>query len=216
VADSIEAVEAIVSLSRETAERLSAFVALIRKWQPAENLISGKTLPEIWRRHVADCAQLVPLFPDSHRWMDVGTGAGFPGMVIAILLADTESAHVHLVESNRRKCAFLRQAIHATGAAASVHEARAEDVIGGWDLARNPVDRVVARAVASLGDLLAMTAPLIEAGVPAAFMKGEDSDVEIAAACRSWEFDLVRHASRIGGRGVILDIAHARRKAESG
>jgi 16S rRNA (guanine527-N7)-methyltransferase len=215
MADSIEAVEAIVSLSRETAERLTTFVALIRKWQPAENLISGKTLPEIWRRHVADCAQLVPLFPDS-RWMDVGTGAGFPGMVIAILLAETEGAQVHLVESNRRKCAFLRKAIHATGAAASVHEARAEDVIGGWDLASRPLDRVVARAVAPLGDLLTMTAPLLEAGVPAAFMKGEDSDVEIAAASRSWDFDLVRHASRIGGGGVILDIAHARRKAESG
>jgi 16S rRNA (guanine527-N7)-methyltransferase len=216
VADSIAAVEAIVSLSRETAERLTTFVALIRKWQPAENLISAKTLPEIWRRHVADCAQLVPLFPDTRRWMDVGTGAGFPGMVIAILLADTEGAQVHLVESNRRKCAFLRQAIHATGAAASVREARAEDVIGGWNLARNPIDRVVARALAPLGDLLAMTAPLLEAGVPAAFMKGADSDVEIAAACRSWEFDLVRHASRIGGAGVILGIAHARRKAESG
>jgi 16S rRNA (guanine527-N7)-methyltransferase len=209
-------VEAIVSLSRETAERLSAFVALIRKWQPAENLISAKTLPEIWRRHVADCAQLVPLFPDSRRWMDVGTGAGFPGIVIAILIAGTTGAHVDLVESNRRKCAFLRQAVHATGAAATVYEGRAEDVIGDWDLARHPLDRVVARAVAPLGDLLAMTAPLLGTGVPAAFMKGEDSDVEIAAASRSWDFDLVRHASRIGGGGVILDIALARRKAESG
>jgi 16S rRNA (guanine527-N7)-methyltransferase len=216
VTDSIEAVRAIVSLSRETAERLSTFVALIRKWQPAENLVSGKTLPEIWERHVADCAQMVPLFPDARRWMDVGTGAGFPGMVIAILLAETEGAQVHLVESNRRKCAFLRQAVHATDTAATVREGRAEDIVGRWNLAHDPVDRLVARAVAPLANLIEMTAPLLEAGVPAAFLKGEDSDVEIAAAAHIWDFDLVRHPSRTRGGGVILDIAHVRRKAESG
>lgn len=198
--DDLSALKGIASVSRETGQRLQAYVALVRKWQPAENLISPKTLPEIWHRHVADSAQLVSLFPDTRRWLDFGTGAGFPGVVIAILGGD--GTHVDLVESNTRKCAFLRTVIRDTGAPATVHEGRVESVLAGWDA---PADRVTARAVASLTTLFTLAAPLMTRGVPAAFPKGEDYRAEIAEAGRTWDFDLVERKSRIGG-GVILDV----------
>ena len=125
--DGPEALTDIVPVSRETAERLAAYVALLRKWQRAENLIAPSTLPAIWRRHVADSAQLVALFPEARRWLDLGSGAGFPGLVVAILGAEHADTAVHLVESNRKKCAFLRQAIRETGAPAIVHEGRIEE-----------------------------------------------------------------------------------------
>jgi 16S rRNA (guanine527-N7)-methyltransferase len=212
MADDISALENIFPVSRETEERLATYVALLRKWQPAENLVSAKTLPEIWRRHVADSAQLVRLFPASKNWLDMGTGAGFPGLVVAVCLLQTGSGHVHLVEANRRKCAFLRTAVRETGAPATVHEGRVADVLKNWS---EPVDRVTARAVAPLADLFALAEPLMGQGVPAAFMKGQDFQSEIDTASKSWRFDLVRHDSLVGEGGVILDIANLKRQRES-
>lgn len=210
--DDISVLGDILPVSRETGDRLKAFVALLEKWQPAENLISAKTLPEIWRRHVADNAQLFPMFPETRTWLDMGTGAGFPGMVLAILGVERPGTEVFLVESNRRKCAFLRQAIRETGAKAAVLEGRAEDVLPG--LAR-PVDRVVARAVAPLARLFELAEPLLGQGVPAAFHKGQDFEAEIDAASQTFAFDLVRHDSLIG-EGVILEITALRRKPNQG
>ncbi len=207
--DGPEALTDIVPVSRETGERLAAYVALLSKWQKAENLIAASTLPLIWRRHVADSAQLVALFPEVRRWLDLGSGGGFPGLVVAILLAEQSGAAVHLVESNRKKCAFLRQAIRATGAPAIVHEGRIESVIASWD---QPVERISARALAPLTDLLALAAPLMERGVPAAFHKGQDFVREISEATQSWGFDLVKHNSRVGDGGAILDIGHLSRR----
>ena len=204
--DGPSAVEAILPVSRETGARLEAFVALLRKWQGAENLISPKTLAAVWRRHVADSAQLVPLFPATRRWVDIGTGAGFPGLVVAIV-GGTGTA-VHLIESNSRKCAFLRAAIRETEAPAVVHEGRAEALLLSW---KEPVDRVIGRALAPLGRLLELAEPLMSRGVPGAFHKGEDFRTEIDEATQSWNFDLVQHDSRIGG-GVILEITNLRRK----
>lgn len=208
--DGPSALADIAPVSRETGERLEAFVALVRKWQRAENLVSSKTLPAIWRRHVADCAQLVPMFADARRWLDIGSGAGFPGLVVAIMLADAPGVTVHLVESNRRKCAFLRQAIAETGAPATVHEGRAEIVLAAW---RMPIDRVVARAVAPLGKLLALAAPALATGA-AAFHKGREFAREVDEAAQSWSFDLVVHESRIAGGGVILDISRLARRPD--
>jgi 16S rRNA (guanine527-N7)-methyltransferase len=185
---------------------METFVALLRKWQSAENLISPKTLPEIWRRHVADSAELVPLFPDTRRWLDVGTGAGFPGLVVAI--AGGTGTTVHLIESNSRKCAFLRAAIRETEAPAVVHEGRAEALLPSWS---EPIDRVIGRAVAPLRRLLGLVEPLMGRGVPAAFHKGEDFRSEIDEATQSWNFDLVQHDSRVG-EGVILEITNLGRK----
>jgi 16S rRNA (guanine527-N7)-methyltransferase len=198
--------DGIVSVSRETAARLELFVALLRKWQPAENLVSPRTLDRIWRRHVADSAELVPLFPATRRWLDIGSGAGFPGLVIAILGAS--GTHVGLIESNRRKCAFLRAAIRETGVPAVVHEGRAEALLANWT---SPVDRIVSRAVAPLSELLALAEPLLVKGVPAAFHKGEDFRTEVSAAYQSFDFDLLEHPNRVG-EGVILEITNLRRK----
>jgi 16S rRNA (guanine527-N7)-methyltransferase len=208
VTDDLAALTDIVSVSRETGERLVAYVALLRKWQRAENLIAASTLPDVWRRHVADSGQLVALFPEARRWLDLGSGAGFPGLVIAILHADTDGARVHLVESNRKRCAFLRAAIRETHAPAIVHEGRIEELTATWS---EPVDRISARALAPLGELLALAAPLMEQGVPAAFHKGQDFVREIDEATQSWAFDLVKHNSRVGDGGAILDISHLRR-----
>jgi 16S rRNA (guanine527-N7)-methyltransferase len=211
LADDISAVRAILPVSRETAERLSAYVALLKKWQPAENLISPKTLPEVWRRHVADCAQLVKLFPLDTRWLDLGAGAGLPGMVVAILLGDR--GHVHLVESNRRKCAFLRAAARETGAPATVHEGRIEEVLATWT---EPVDRVTARALAPLTDLLRLASAVMEKGTPAAFMKGQEWESEVAEARPGWRFDLTKYDSQTGEGGVILNVGALKRAGESG
>jgi 16S rRNA (guanine527-N7)-methyltransferase len=173
--------------------------------------VSSATLSSIWRRHVADCAQAVPLMPAARRWVDMGSGAGLPGLVIAIV--GGEGTHVDLIESNRRKCAFLRQAIMATGAPATVHAGRAEDLLPGW---RTPVDVITARAVAPLARLFELAAPLMTKGTPAAFFKGRDFEREIAEATQSWDFDLVKHDSRIGEGGVILEVSRLRRKRRGG
>jgi 16S rRNA (guanine527-N7)-methyltransferase len=201
--EGIAAVAAIVPVSRETAARLEAFVALVGKWQRAENLVGPAALKQIWTRHVADSAQLLPLFPGARRWLDLGSGAGFPGMVIAILLAGR--GVVHLVESNGRKCAFLRAAARETGAPAEVHQGRIEDILAAWS---KPVEVITARALAPLGELLRLTWRLIRPERPAAFLKGADYRNEIAEASQSFALDLVVHASRISD-GVILEVRGA-------
>lgn len=206
--DGPEALIGIVAVSRETTGRLAQYVALLRRWQAAENLIAPSTLPEVWRRHVADSAQLTALFPDARVWIDLGSGAGFPGLVVAILGAEQPGTHVHLIESNRKKAAFLRQVIRETGAPAVVHAERAEAVLASW---REPVDRVSARALAPLSRLLELAAPVMERGTPAAFHKGQDFVREITEATQSWAFDLVKHDSRVGDGGAILDISYLSR-----
>jgi 16S rRNA (guanine527-N7)-methyltransferase len=211
VEEAIEVLSPIIPVSRETAERLATLVDLVRKWQPAENLVSPATLPVIWRRHIADSAQLLPMFPGARNWLDLGSGAGFPGLVVAILVGDRlDGGWVDLIESNSRKCAFLRQAIRQTGAPANVHEGRIETILRGW---RKPVEVVTARALAPLTDLFAMVLPIVSAGSRAAFLKGRDFAREISEAAQSWDFDLVNHRSLVDSEGVILEITRLSRKA---
>jgi 16S rRNA (guanine527-N7)-methyltransferase len=201
------AIAAVATVSRETLDRLSAYADLIRRWNKAENLIAPGDLPDLWRRHFADCAQLPALLPGARSWIDVGSGAGLPGVVIA--LVGPPRTTVALVESNRRRAAFLRQAIRATGASASVHEGRAEAVLANWSA---PADCVTARAVAPLDRLLATVETVLTRGVPGLFPKGRDADREIDEATHSWRFDLVKHPSRVGEGGVILEIRNLRRR----
>jgi 16S rRNA (guanine527-N7)-methyltransferase len=210
--DDISALEGIVSVSRETSLRLECFVALLNKWQPAENLIAPSTLSSIWRRHVADSAQLIALFPEERIWLDLGSGAGFPGIVLAILLKDTSGSVVRLVESNQRKCAFLREVIRATEAPAKVHHGRIESVLAQWS---EPVGTVSARALAPLDRLLSLAEPAFTIGARGAFHKGQDFENEIEIASKSWGFDLVVHQSRIEPGGVILEVSNLARKANT-
>jgi 16S rRNA (guanine527-N7)-methyltransferase len=207
----ISALDGLGDVSRETAERLERFVALVRKWQTAENLVAPEALPVIWTRHVADSAQLTRLFPDARTWVDLGSGGGFPGIVLAILLAESPDGIAHLVESNQRKCAFLRQAIRETGASGKVHAGRIETILAEW---REPADIVSARALAPLGRLLSLAEPLLLKGAVGAFHKGQDFEREIEEASKSWEFDLILHKSLVDGGGVILEIRHLARKAK--
>jgi 16S rRNA (guanine527-N7)-methyltransferase len=208
-----QALSALVPVSRETYERLATFVSLVKKWQRAENLVAASTLDAIWTRHVADSAQLVALYPQTRRWLDLGSGGGFPGLVTAILLSGSggESGMVHLVESNARKCAFLRTAARETGAPATVHHGRIEDVLANW---MAPVDAISARALASLPDLFRLAGHLIAPDRPAAFFKGVDYRREIDEASQSWDFDLVIHPSRISEGSVILEVRRAVAKAD--
>ena len=198
----------VPNVSRETLDRLAAFVALVERWQGATNLVAPATLPEIWRRHVADSAQLAGLFPDIRTWLDLGSGGGFPGLVVAILLGEN-GGHVHLVESDTRKAAFLREAIRSTSAPATVHQGRIESLLARW---RIPVDLVTARALAPLPRLLNLIAPLNALSVPAAFPKGREYQREIDEASKSWDFDLVKHKSRIEDDAVILELTRLRPK----
>ncbi len=201
--ESVEAVEAILQVSPAARVRLAVYAGLVAKWQKSQNLVAPSTLGHVWTRHIADSAQTLAALPEARRWIDIGSGAGFPGLVTAILLADDPGAVVHLVESNRGKAAFLRTVARETGAPAEVHAARVEDFVAGFG---GPVDAVSARALAPLGDLCRLTAPLAARGAVLVFHKGQDFASKIATATQSWVLDLVEGPSRIDPAGRILVI----------
>ena len=147
------------------------------------NLIASSTIPHIWTRHVADSLQLLALAPQALRWADLGSGAGFPGMVIACALVETRGAHVHLIESIGKKAAFLRDAVRETGVPATVHRGRIEDIAP--QLA-GKIDVATARALAPLNELLTMINPFLERGAQALLLKGQDIDVELTQAAKYW------------------------------
>src|ERR1700731_1324861 len=119
---------ALTPVSRETEGRLDRFIDLLREWQAKTNLVAASTLPTLWTRHVSDSLQLLALAPEAKIWVDLGSGGGFPGMILACPLADTPGALVHLVERNAKKAAFLREALRVTAAAGTVHLAAIEDI----------------------------------------------------------------------------------------
>lgn len=204
------ALPAWLDVPRETLDRLDRYVALLRKWQRAHNLVAPGTLDRIWERHIFDSAQLVTLFPDALRWMDLGSGAGLPGLVIAILLTGRPGAHVQLVESDLAKSAFLRAAIRDTGAPAEVHSSRIESLLA---QPQGPIDIVTARALAPLEKLVPMVEPLVAAGARAVFPKGRDLDAELAALDRAgWEIEFDSHPSRTAADARIIEIREARRR----
>jgi len=195
---------ALLRVSRETEERLSLLVDELRRWQRIKNLVGAGTLDRVWTRHVADSAQLLDHAPEARTWLDLGSGAGFPGLVLAILLRDRPGAQVHLVESTARKCAFLRHAARATGAPATVHEGRLETLIGSFV---GTVQVVTARALAPLTDLVAWTRPLLEGGTVGLFPKGREAEAELTEAAKSSTFAAEIAVSRTSPDGRIIRIA---------
>jgi 16S rRNA (guanine527-N7)-methyltransferase len=177
-ADDRRAAFRLVPVSRETEDRLAIFVELLDRWRQKTNLISSSTFPSVWTRHIADSAQLAALAPEAKRWVDMGSGAGFPGLVIAIQLADVPGAIVHCIESDGRKCAFLREAARATGAAAAIHSVRVEAVD---PESLGAVDAVTARAFAPLPLTLKLARPWMERGAIAVFPRGESANDQMAA-----------------------------------
>jgi 16S rRNA (guanine527-N7)-methyltransferase len=201
-----EAALALVPVSRETLARLDRFVATLLTWQRRTNLIAPATIPEIWTRHVADSLQLLPLAPDARIWLDLGSGGGFPGLAIACALADTPGARVHLVESNGKKAAFLREAIRVAGAPAIVHHARIEQMGTALD---ECVDVVTARAVAPLADLLGLAEPWLKKGAQGLFPKGQDVGGELTEASKYWSIGAVLIPSKTDPHGRIVQVERA-------
>jgi 16S rRNA (guanine527-N7)-methyltransferase len=202
----------LVSVSRETLERLDVFVALLLRWQPAVQLVGPSTLSKLWTRHVADSLQLLDLAPGANVWADLGTGGGFPGLVIAIARSIHTGTLVHLVESDTRKAAFLREAIRVTGALAKVHPERVESVAKRL----GPVEVVTARALAPLPRLMDLAAPLLEGGARAIFLKTQYVDEELTAATKSWSMTATILPSRTDSRGRIVVIERVSRRADVG
>lgn len=188
-------------VSRETEKRLDCFVALVLQWQRRINLIAPSTVPEIWTRHVADSLQLLDCAPDAKCWIDLGSGGGFPGLAIACALAQTPAAHVHLVESNLKKAAFLREAVRATGAPASVHALRIADFAAHFT---GKADAVTARALAPLPKLLADAYPLLKSGALGVFPKGQDIGLELTEAAKYWTIEHHMVPSRTGGGHILI------------
>jgi 16S rRNA (guanine527-N7)-methyltransferase len=191
-------------VSRETSARLEVLASELERWQAVKNLVGPATLDQVWTRHIADSLQLLDLAEGARRWLDLGAGAGFPGLVVAIAGRDRGLA-VHLVESNSRKCAFLRHVVRLTGAPATVHENRLEALVPSFV---GRADIVSARALAALAELLAWTAPLLTTGTVGLFPKGRDAAAELTEAEKLWRFDVKILPSRTDSEARILRVAH--------
>jgi 16S rRNA (guanine527-N7)-methyltransferase len=202
---------ALTPVSRETSDRLDRFVAVLLDWQQRMNLIASSTEPKLWTRHIADSLQLLALAPQARIWVDLGTGAGFPGVVIACALADMPGALVHLVERSTKKAVFLREAVHVTGAPAEVHAVGLEDFVENLAV---PVDVVTARALAPLAGLLAGTYPLLKTGTLGLFPKGQDVDAELTQAAKCWSIRSSLAPSLTDSRAKIVCVTGIRPKAQ--
>ena len=205
----------LTPVSRETLERLDRFVGLLLTWQQTTNLIAPSTVSDLWTRHIADSLQLLNLAPNARIWVDLGAGGGFPGLVIACALADRPGAHVHLIESNNKKAAFLREAQRLTAAPASVHATRLEEFVASFE---GGPDVVTARAVAPLKSLLDQCFPLLgKSGAVGLFPKGRHAELELkdareSAASEGWIMAAVLVPSRIEPAGHIVVIRDVERR----
>ena len=190
-------------VSRETLTKLIEFEALFQKWAARINLAASSTLHQLWERHVLDSAQLLKIKPAALRWLDLGSGGGFPGAVVAILLGGKPGAMVHLIESNKKKAAFLNAAMTTLQAPAQVHAIRIEDAYATME---RP-EIVTARALASLPVLLDLAGPWLSRGSTGLFHKGRDYLAEVAKSADGRRFRLVEHRSFTDPSSMILEIS---------
>ena len=199
------------NVSRETMSRLETYAALLRKWQKAINLVSGATLEDLWRRHFLDSAQLLPLLAPASAGdggiTDLGSGAGFPGLVLAIL----SGRATHLIESDQRKAAFLGEAARATGCAdrVQIHSTRVE-TLKPW-----AAGTITARALAELPQLLDWAAPFVGPDTVLLFPKGARADEELTAAERVWKIVTERRRSITDPTGLILRLSQLERRVQT-
>jgi len=184
-----EAFARLFPVSRETIRRLELYAGLLQKWQKAVNLVSASTLPHVWHRHFADSAQLARLVPpEATSIVDLGSGGGFPGLVLAIVLAERAPVRVSLVESDERKATFLHEVARQTGVAVDILATRIESPETQARL--HGVDVVTVRALAPLSRLLRLAAPIFAAGTVGLFLKGRSVQREIEEASAGWRFDV--------------------------
>lgn len=202
----------LIPVSRETLSRLDRFVELLLQRNQITNLIAKSTVPHVWTRHVADSLQLVSL-AQGRIWADLGSGGGFPGLVIACAIAEQDSGLVHLIESRDRKAAFLRDAAAGIGAPAIVHRGRVEEL----SRKLGPVDVVTARALAPLPKLLEYVEPLVAKGAKALLMKGQDIETELTQAAKYWKIraEIVPSKTDPSGRIVVVfELARSDRRKQ--
>jgi 16S rRNA (guanine527-N7)-methyltransferase len=183
---------------------LDRFLEMLTAGNAVMNLVGPATLPDFWNRHAWDSAQLLKLAPDALTWADLGAGAGFPGLVLAILGKGRPGFHVHLVESMAKRCRFLAEVVAALELPATVHNDRAENL-------RLSVDIVTARACAPLHRLLGYARPYLQAGAQGLFLKGQDVASDLEEATRYWEFEADTVPSLSDERGRIVRVRRLRR-----
>jgi 16S rRNA (guanine527-N7)-methyltransferase len=187
-----------VDVSRETLAKLKTYLGLLEDWNSRHNLVSANTLTDAWRRHVLDSAQLAPLLPGSARSLvDLGSGAGFPGLVLAALRPDIP---VVLYESTRKKCEFLSAAADRMGLKTDVRNVRIESS------AKEVFDVVTARACAPLDKLLAYAQHFVGRETRCLFLKGQNVEAELTEARNYWRMEVTRHPSVSDPTGTILDV----------
>jgi len=200
----------LTPVSRETAERLDGLAALLLKWQATTNLVAPSTLPHLWTRHIADSLQLVPFAPDTAEvWVDLGSGGGFPGLVVAAALAERAGFLLHLVESNGKKAAFLREAVRVLGLPAQVHAVRIEDFLPRF---AEPVHVISARALASLPILLGYAEKAIESGAQGLFLKGQDVEAELTDSSKYWNIEATLQPSLTDPHGRVVIVKALQRR----
>jgi 16S rRNA (guanine527-N7)-methyltransferase len=199
----------LTPVSDDALRRLDKFAALLVEWQKRINLVAPSTLPQLWTRHIADSLQLIRHARDAKIWIDLGSGAGFPGIPIACALAQTPGAEVHLVESNGKKAAFLREAARITDPPAVVHAERIENF---GDSFAGKADVVTARALAPLKSLFDQAFPFLAKGAIGLFLKGQDVEAELTEATKYWNIEPRLHSSRTGGHGWIVELDRIERR----
>lgn len=197
-------VQACLGASAAQMADLERFRVLLAEWSETMNLVGPSALAQFWPRHVYDSGQLLALAPDALVWADLGAGAGFPGVVLAILLKETPGAQVHLVESLAKRCRFLQAVVDALALPAVVHNARAEDLT-------LKVDVVAARACAPLVRLLGYAQPYLSRGATGLFLKGQDVVSELTQAAKCWKFEAHLTASLSHTEGRILQVKGLKR-----
>ena len=191
----------VLDVSRETISQLRDFEALVQKWSPKINLVSKAELPKLWDRHIVDSAQLFRQAPDAGHWLDIGSGGGFPGVVVAILSQNSGQDHTFtLIESDQRKCVFLRTAARTLGLDLTVMSERIENV--------RPLnaDIITARALSNLGALLGFAERHLAKGGTALFPKGETWEKEHMSAQDVWSYRCEAITSETNAAAAVLKI----------
>jgi len=193
-------IEYTMNVSRETFDKLEAFAELVRKWNPKINLVSKNSLDDLWQRHILDSVQVFELAQGSGHWVDLGSGGGFPGIVVAILNQEVQNFRITMVESDQRKCAFLRTAIRELGLTASVQSERIEKLDG------LEADVLSARALADLTQLLDFAELHLNSDGTALFPKGQNWQREDSDAKQVWSYALEAVESKTSPAAAILKI----------
>jgi 16S rRNA (guanine527-N7)-methyltransferase len=196
--------------SREALDRFRVYQALLEKWAPRINLVGASTLPNFWSRHILDSAQILPLAPaDALSWVDFGSGAGFPGLVLAVLLKERPDSSIRLIEASAKRCAFLREAARAMETEVEIVQAKLENVTP------SAHDVVTARAFTSLDQLIAYALPWLHEQSQALFPKGEEIHSEITQASTRWQFRSIIYPSISDSRGCVVKITNCHARTRS-